>query len=60
MAKKNEGFLSSVRRERKKIQWPDKKTTMEYTGLVILISAATAVLIWFLDLVFSNLLKLLV
>lgn len=60
MAKKNEGFLSSVGRERKKIQWPDKKTTIEYTGLVILISAATAVLIWLLDMLFRNLLTLLV
>lgn len=60
MAKKNEGFFASVKRERKKIQWPDRKTTMEYTGLVILISAITAILIWLLDMLFRNLLTLLV
>lgn len=61
MAKKEEGFFSSVRRERKKIQWPSKKTTIEYTLLVLVISIITGVIIWFLDeVVFSNLLKLLI
>ena len=56
MAKKDEGFFASVRRERKKIQWPSRKTTFEYTGLVILISAITGVIIWLLDLLFQALL----
>lgn len=61
MAKKEEGFFSSVRREGKKIQWPSKKTTIEYTLLVLVISIITGVIIWFLDeIVFSNLLKLLI
>ena len=56
MAKKDEGFFTSVKRERKKIQWPSRKTTLEYTGLVILISAITAVLIYLLDQLFGFLL----
>ncbi|WP_297281246.1 preprotein translocase subunit SecE [uncultured Anaerococcus sp.] len=61
MAKKEEGFITSVKKERKKIQWPDKKTTLEYTLLVIIISAITAVIIWALDqLVFANLVNFLI
>ena len=61
MAKKEEGFITSVKKERKKIQWPDRKTTLEYTLLVIIISAITGVLIWALDeLIFANLVNLLI
>lgn len=56
MAKKNEGFFASVRRERKKIQWPDKQTTIQYTLLVLAISAVTGIVIWLLDMLFANLL----
>lgn len=58
MAKKDEGFIASVNRERKKIQWPTRKTTLEYTGIVLLISAITAVLIYLLDQLFGLLLGL--
>ncbi len=58
MAKKDEGFFASVNRERKKIQWPTRKTTLEYTGIVLLISAITAVLIYLLDQLFGLLLGL--
>ena len=61
MAKKNEGFFTSVKKERKKVQWPDKSTTLEYTLLVLVISAITAVIIWALDeLVFANLVNFLI
>ena len=56
MAKKNEGFFASVKRERKKIQWPDKQTTIQYTLLVLAISAVTGIVIWLLDMLFANLL----
>ncbi len=56
MAKKNEGFFASVKRERKKIQWPDKQTTIQYTLLVLAISAITGIVIWLLDMLFANLL----
>ncbi|BFL72304.1 MULTISPECIES: preprotein translocase subunit SecE [Anaerococcus] len=61
MAKKEEGFITSVKKERKKIQWPDKSTTLEYALLVIVISAITAVLIWILDrFIFANLVNFLI
>lgn len=56
MAKKDEGFFASVSRERKKIQWPDKQTTLQYTLLVLAISAITGIVIWLLDMLFANLL----
>ncbi|WP_311482478.1 preprotein translocase subunit SecE [uncultured Anaerococcus sp.] len=57
MAKKKDSFFSGVGKEFKRIQWPDKKTTLEYTLLVIAISAATGVAIWVLDKVFHFLLS---
>ena len=57
MAKKKDSFFSGVSREFIKIQWPEKKTTLEYTLLVIAISAATGVAIWCLDQVFHFLLS---
>lgn len=56
MAKKNEGFFASTRRERKKIQWPSRQTTLQYTGLVLFISAITGVVIYLLDQLFAFLL----
>ena len=61
MAKKEEGFFTSVKKERKKVQWPDKSTTLQYTLLILVISAITAVVIWALDeLVFANLVNFLI
>lgn len=56
MAKKKEGFLSSTRKEFKKITWPSKKDTLDYSLLVLVVSIITGVLIWVLDLIFGNLL----
>lgn len=56
MAKKNEGFFASTRKERKKIQWPSRQTTLQYTGLVLFISAITGVVIYLLDQLFAFLL----
>lgn len=58
MAKKKEGFWQAERKEFKKISWPSKKDTFDYTFLVIITSIITGVLIWGLDVVFGNLLKL--
>lgn len=57
MAKKKDSFFSGVVKEFKKVKWPDKKTTLEYTVLVIAISALTGVAIWILDQVFGFLLQ---
>lgn len=56
MAKKEEGFFSAVNKERKKIQWPDKKITLEYTIIILIISTITGVAIWLLDQLFAFLL----
>ena len=56
MAKRNEGFFSSTRREFKKITWPTKKEIFDYSLLVIVVSVITGILIRLLDLVFGNLL----
>lgn len=53
MAKKEESFFSAVSKERKKIQWPDKKTTLEYTIIILIISTITGVAIWLLDQLFA-------
>lgn len=57
MAKKQDSFFSGVSKEYKKIQWPVKKTTLEYTLIVIAISATTGVAIWVLDKIFHFLLS---
>ena len=56
MAKKKDSFFSGVVKEFKKVQWPTKKTTLEYSLLVIAISAVTGVAIWALDKIFAFLL----
>ncbi len=57
MAKKKDSFFSGVVKEFKKVQWPTKKTTVEYSLLVIAISAATGLAIWGLDKIFHFLLS---
>lgn len=57
MAKKKDSFFSGVVKEFKKVQWPTKKVTLEYSLLVIAISAATGIAIWVLDKVFHTLLS---
>lgn len=56
MAKKKDGFFKSVNREFKKITWPTKNETLNYSLLVIIVSVITGLLIWLLDIVFGNLL----
>ncbi|MDY3006108.1 preprotein translocase subunit SecE [Anaerococcus sp. AGMB00486] len=58
MAKKNDGFLKSTKREFKKITWPTKNETLNYSLLVIIVSVITGLLIWLLDIVFGNILGL--
>lgn len=56
MAKKKDGYVTSVRKEYKKITWPTKKETLEGTSLVLIISAIVGLVIKGLDIVFSGLL----
>lgn len=57
MAKKKDSFFGGVSKEFKKVQWPTKKITLEYSLLVIAISALTAFAIWGLDKIFHFLLS---
>ncbi|MDD7305900.1 MAG: preprotein translocase subunit SecE [Peptoniphilaceae bacterium] len=57
MAKNKEGFLQAEKKEFKKINWPTKKDTFDYSLLVIIASVITGILIWGLDVVFGNILK---
>lgn len=59
MAKKKEGFFKSVNKEFKKITWPTKNETLDYSLLVIVVSVITGLIIWLLDIVFGNILGLL-
>lgn len=56
MAKKKDGFFQAEKKEFKKINWPTKKDTFDYSLLVVIVSIITGVLIWLLDLIFGNLL----
>lgn len=50
-------YLKESYSEMKKVTWPSKKETYQYTLLVIGISLTVAVFLWLLDQVFNFLLK---
>lgn len=60
MAKKKDSYVKSVKKESKKINWPTKSETLNYTAIVLLISVLAGVIIWILDLIYSNLLGLII
>lgn len=43
-------YFRGVKAEMKKVIWPTKKELINYTGVVIMISAIVAVIVWVLDL----------
>lgn len=51
-------FLREVRAELKKVSWPDKKELSAYTGVVFISVIISGVLIWLIDLGFSEALQL--
>lgn len=53
-------YFKGVRAELRKVIWPTKKELSNYTIVVFVTTAALTVVIWGLDLVFKNLLKLIV
>ncbi len=53
-------YVSEVYEEGKRVQWPDKKTALQYTLIVIGASAVTAVLLGGIDYVFTTLMQQLV
>ncbi|MEB3430021.1 preprotein translocase subunit SecE [Citroniella saccharovorans] len=57
---KTKGFLSGVVSEFKKVVWPTKKETVNYTLVVIVVSIAVSLFVYLLDFVFTKLLNLLI
>lgn len=58
MFEKITAYLKQSVEELKKVTWPTKKETYDYTLAVILVSAAVAVFLGGLDYLFSNIIKL--
>ena len=57
MANKITTFLKEAKAELMKVNWPNKKQTINYTILVIGISMAVAIFLGSMDYIFSYLLK---
>ncbi len=53
-------FFKDVRGECKKVVWPDAKTVLKSTGIVLLCVAVLGVIIWLIDTGLSEIVKLLV
>lgn len=53
--KKSGGFFKGVKKEFKKIIWPDRKNTVQYTVTVIVIAVIVALFCWVLDIAFGAL-----
>ncbi len=51
-------YLREVRGELRRVQWPDRMQTVRLTSVVIVSSAAIAVIIWGFDNLVSSLMKL--
>lgn len=53
-------YFKGVKAELKKVNWPTKKELSNYTVVVFVTTAALTIVIWGLDLVFKNLVSLIV
>lgn len=53
-------YIKGVKAELKKVNWPTKKELTNYTIVVFATTAALTLIIWGLDLVFQNLVSLIV
>ena len=51
-------YFRGVRAEMKKVIWPSKKELINYTGVVILISAIISIIVYLLDIGLHEVLKL--
>jgi len=51
-------FLREVKAELKKVSWPDKKELVSYTGIVFVSVFVVAALIWAIDAMFAETLRL--
>lgn len=53
-------FLREVKAELKKVNWPNKKELISYTGVVFVSVVAVAILIWIIDTAFNQVLTLII
>jgi preprotein translocase subunit SecE len=53
-------FFRELRSELKKVVWPTRKETIQYTVIVVTSVAVISVFIWMVDSVFSGLLRLII
>ena len=60
MLKKVSQFLKEVKAEMKEVNWLNRHDWGYYTLVVISISAMVALYLWVCDLIFSNLLRLII
>ncbi len=51
-------FFREVKAELKKVSWPNKQELVSYTGIVFISVVAVAALIWVIDSVFNEALRL--
>ncbi len=47
-------YLRETRGEMRKVTWPTREESVRLTGIVIGVTLAFALFLWFFDLVFSN------
>ncbi len=57
---KTKRFFRELRAELRKVVWPTKKETMQYTMIVVSTVAVISLFIWVVDSVFSGLLRLII
>lgn len=53
-------FITGTKAELRKVNWPDRKQVLTYTGVVLTAVVIMAVLIWGIDLILGRLLALIV
>lgn len=53
-------YFKGVKSELKKVNWPTKKELRNYTIVVLVTTFAMTIVIWGLDLIFQNLVALIV
>jgi len=53
-------YFKGVKAEMRKVIWPTKKELVNYTGVVILISAIVGLVVWILDTVIFRILSLII
>lgn len=57
-AKKQSSRIQGARAEYRKIQWPTKQETIQYTAVSLVIALAVALFCWVLDLAFGGIVGL--